>query len=599
MIEIKDRVVLLNHIHLFNGLRESDLEDIARRLEERIVSAHEIIFQRDSKPDGFYLIYKGRVKVTRPGEGGKEEILAHLSKEDYFGEEALIENRNRSATLVAEEDSTLLFMSRPLFDELIVKYEKLKPNLLVAINSHKLARAARFKWLGKREVIYFMARRHIIRLYQTLITPILFLLIPIFLFIWGALASAITPVAIASILVVGIALWIIWLVIDWSNDYYIVTNQRVIWLEKVLFLYDSRQEAPLGTLLSVGVETDFLGRQLNYGNVVVRTFVGNIKFEYVSYPEQAADMVREYWERTKIKSTQAQKDAMKNDIRAKLGLPVIKEPEEPLAPVFDIGNKDPQEKNLFWLALSNRFKLRQEEGDTIIYHKHWVVLLQQTGKALLAFFFFLTLFGIQLYRLSIDPANALIEIPEGGGFRPDSWSVILILFMAIALGWAGWEYWDWSNDIFMVTPEEIIDLDKTPLGKEERRTAQIESILSTEYKRIGLLGILFNYGTVYITVGGAKLSFQDVLDPAGVMADINRRRMVRLAKKSEEASRSDRERMATWIASYHLNRDEFASAPTGQAGNTSGNKAIAQTDFPGEDLVDDFIDDGGDNIGEG
>jgi len=599
VIEIKDRVVLLNHIHLFNGLRESDLEDIARRLEERIVSAHEIIFQRDSKPDGFYLIYKGRVKVTRPGEGGKEEILAHLSKEDYFGEEALIENRNRSATLVAEEDSTLLFMSRPLFDELIVKYEKLKPNLLVAINSHKLARAARFKWLGKREVIYFMARRHIIRLYQTLITPILFLLIPIFLFIWGALASAITPVAIASILVVGIALWIIWLVIDWSNDYYIVTNQRVIWLEKVLFLYDSRQEAPLGTLLSVGVETDFLGRQLNYGNVVVRTFVGNIKFEYVSYPEQAADMVREYWERTKIKSTQAQKDAMKNDIRAKLGLPVIKEPEEPLAPVFDIGNKDPQEKNLFWLALSNRFKLRQEEGDTIIYHKHWVVLLQQTGKALLAFFFFLTLFGIQLYRLSIDPANALIEIPEGGGFRPDSWSVILILFMAIALGWAGWEYWDWSNDIFMVTPEEIIDLDKTPLGKEERRTAQIESILSTEYKRIGLLGILFNYGTVYITVGGAKLSFQDVLDPAGVMADINRRRMVRLAKKSEEASRSDRERMATWIASYHLNRDEFASAPTGQAGNTSGNKAIAQTDFPGEDLVDDFIDDGGDNIGEG
>lgn len=600
MIEIKDRVVLLNHIHLFNGLKESDLEDIARRLEERTVSANEIIFQRDSKPDGFYLIYKGRVKVTRPGEDGKEEILAHLSKEDYFGEEALIENRNRSATLIAEEDSTLLFMSRPLFDELIVKYEKLKPNLLVAINSHKLARAARFKWLGKREVIYFMARRHIIRLYQTLITPILFLLIPIFLFIWGALASAITPVAIAGILVVGIALWIIWLVIDWSNDYYIVTNQRVIWLEKVLFLYDSRQEAPLGTLLSVGVETDFLGRQLNYGNVVVRTFVGNIKFEYVSYPEQAADMVREYWERTKIKSTQAQKDAMKNDIRAKLGLPVIKEPEEPLAPVFDIGNKDPQEKNLFWLAFSNRFKLRQEDGDTIIYHKHWVVLLQQTGKALLAFFFFLTLFGIQLYRLSIDPANALIEIPEGGGFRPDSWSVILILFMAIALGWAGWEYWDWSNDIFMVTPEEIIDLDKTPLGKEERRTAQIESILSTEYKRIGLLGILFNYGTVYITVGGAKLSFQDVLDPAGVMADINRRRMVRLAKKSEEASRSDRERMATWIASYHLNRDEFASAPTGQVGNTSGNKAIAQTDFPGEDIVDDFIDDGGgDNFGEG
>ncbi|HCB02330.1 MAG TPA: hypothetical protein DEP19_08105, partial [Anaerolineae bacterium] len=181
MVELKDRVLLLNHVHVFNGLKENDLEYIALRLEERTVSANEIIFQRGSKPDGFYLISKGRVKVTRPDLGGEEYILAHLTKEDYFGEEALIENRNRSATLIAEEDSVLLFMSRPLFEELITKYEKLKPNLLVAISSHKLARAARFKWLGKHEVIYFMARRHVIRLYQTLIAPVFALLIPAFL----------------------------------------------------------------------------------------------------------------------------------------------------------------------------------------------------------------------------------------------------------------------------------------------------------------------------------------------------------------------------------------------------------------------------------
>jgi CRP-like cAMP-binding protein len=597
MVELKDRVLLLNHVHVFNGLKENDLEYIALRLEERSVSANEIIFQRGNKPDGFYLIYRGRVKVTRPDENGEEYILAHLSKEDYFGEEALIENRNRSATLIAEEDSVLLFMSRPLFEELITKYEKLKPNLLVAISSHKLARAARFKWLGKHEVIYFMARRHVIRLYQTLIAPVFALLIPAFLLIWGGITGAVTPLAVGGIILCGILIWTIWLIIDWSNDYYIVTNQRVIWLEKVLFLYDSRQEAPLGTLLSVGIETDFLGRQLNYGHVNVRTFVGNIRFEYVNHPEQAADMVREYWERTKVKSTQAQKDAMKNALRSKMGLPVIKEEEEPLAPVFDTGNKAPQEQSLFWTALSNRFKLRLEDGETIIYHKHWIVLLQQTGKALLAFLFFFTLFSIQLYRLYLDPANAFIEFPQDGGFRPDSLSVILILFMAIALGWAGYEYWDWSNDIFMVTPEEIMDLDRTPLGKEERRTAQIENILSTEYQRIGILGILFNYGTVFITVGGAKLSFQDVLDPAGVMADINRRRMVRVAKKSEDASKADRERMATWVAAYHLNRDEFASATTGQVGNTSGNRPITDADFPVDEIADDLADGGDDNFG--
>src|SRR5690606_31782248 len=206
--------------------------------------------------------------------------------------------------------------------------------------------------------------RHVIRLYQTLIAPVFALLIPAFLLIWGGITGATTPLAVGGIILCGILIWAIWLIIDWSNDYYIVTNQRVIWLEKVLFLYDSRQEAPLGTLLSVGIETDFLGRQLNYGHVNVRTFVGNIKFEYVNHPEQAADMVREYWERTKTKGTQSQKDAMKNAIRAKIGLPVIKDEEEPLAPVFDTGNKVPQEHSLFWTAFSNRFKLRLEDGET-------------------------------------------------------------------------------------------------------------------------------------------------------------------------------------------------------------------------------------------
>ena len=597
MLDIKQRAVFLNRIHVFSGLKEDELEGVASKLEEKHIPANTVIFQRGSKPDGFYLIYKGKVKVTRPKDGG-EDVLAILTTSDYFGEEALFENRNRSATLTTEEDSLLLFLSREWFDDLILKYEKLKPNFVVSISSHKLARATRFKWLGKNEVVYFMARRHIIRLYQALLPPILLLIFPAMLLIWGGIASAVTPIAVAVIALIGILGWGIWLAIDWSNDYYIVTNQRVIWLEKVIFIHDSRQEAPLSTILSVGVETDFLGRQFNFGNVVVRTFVGNIKFEFVSHPEQAADMVREYWERTKSKGTQSQKDAMKNAIRSKLGMPVIKQEEEPLAPVFESGNKTPQKQNFFWVALSNMFKLRIEEGATIIYHKHWVVLLQQIGMVLIALIFLLILFGIQLYRLYLDPLNTAFEFPETGGFRPNTILVFLILFMIVAFAWIVYQYVDWSNDIFMVTNEEIMDLDRTPLGKEESRTAQVENILSTEYKRSGLLGILFNYGTVHISVGGSKLSFQDVLDPAGVMSDINRRRMVRLAKKSEEAANIDRERMATWVAAYHLNRDEFASAPTRQTEDTSGNFRLADADFPVDEIADDLSQDaGGDNFG--
>jgi CRP-like cAMP-binding protein len=560
VIEPKQIVNFLDKIHLFNGLKEADLSDIAATLEERNLLSDTLIFERGDKPDGFYMIFKGKVKITRPSEKG-EDFLASLVAGDYFGEEALFENRTRSASIRTVEDSVILFLSRENFNALLNKFEALKPNFQVAIKSRKLARATQFKWLGKNEVVYFVARRHKIRLYQVLLAPFFSLIIPILLFAWAALSGATTPVAVGIILIVAIILWTVWIVIDWSNDYYIVTNQRVVWVERVIGIYDSRQEAPLTTLLSVGVETDMIGRALDYGHISVRTFVGNIRFEYVDHPNQAGELIRELWERSKTKGVQAQKDAMKNAIRAKLGLPIIKAPDEPLPPIVP-EDKNLSRKSLLRIVISNLFKLRTEDGGTVIYHKHWIVLLQQASRPLI---FFLVLLGLMISRawnLAQDPNNFLFERLETGGFRPDTIFVTIPLLMLPFIGWMVWEYIDWNNDIFKVTPDEIMDIDKKPLGTEERRAAQIENILSTEYKRVGLMGYLFNDGTVYISVGGTKLSFQDVLDPAGVQADINRRRMARIAKKSDESANVERERMAVWLAAYHQNASEFTTSPT-------------------------------------
>ena len=123
-----------------------------------------------------------------------------------------------------------------------------------------------------------------------------------------------------------------WNWIDWGNDYYIVTNQRVIWLEKVIGLYDSRQEAPLSTVLSVGVETDVTGRLLDYGNVIVRTYVGKIPFSHVSHPYEAAHLVEEQWTRTKRSASRMEKEAMRNVLRQKMGLTVRRKSEETAKP---------------------------------------------------------------------------------------------------------------------------------------------------------------------------------------------------------------------------------------------------------------------------
>jgi CRP-like cAMP-binding protein len=585
VIELKDRIVFLNRIHLFGGLKDDQLSGIAVKLEERTLPANTVIFERGQRPDGFYLIYKGKVKVTRPTNKKRTDFLAFLSAGDYFGEEALFEKRIRSATITTVEDSIILFLARDEFEKLLTQYEKLKPNFLVAIKSRKLARALMFKWLGPKEVVYFLARRHQIRLYQTLMAPLFVLFIPLALFLWSLTSGATTPYAVGGIILCVDILWAVWRAVDWSNDYYIVTNQRVVWVERVIGIYDSRQEVPLSTILAVNVETDAIGRILDYGNVTVRTFVGSIRFDVVDHPVQAADMIKEYWERTKVMGTQAQKLAMKNALRSKLGMTVHPIPEEELPPI-SMADKEVQKKSVLGIVLSNLFKLRVEDGGTVTYHKHWFVLLQQVGRPLFFFFGVITLLGIRIWYLYRTVNNAVFERTQAGIPRPDGMVGFLLLGLLFIFGWVVWEYIDWANDIFRVTPEEIIDLDKTPLGTEERRSAQIENILSTEYERIGLTGYLLNYGTVYITVGGTKLSFDDVLDPAGVQADINRRRMARIAKKNEDTANVERERMATWLAAYHQNIEEFndtASPPESDDMKNPGLPDALDTFGPGQE----------------
>jgi hypothetical protein len=125
------------------------------------------------------------------------------------------------------------------------------------------------------------------------------------------------------------------------------------------------------------------------------------------------------------------------------------------------------------------------------------------------------LFFWRLIRLLQIPEDAFVRIINGQ-VVVDTYALAILIALVPLLGWLLYEVLDWSNDQFQVTPEQIVDLDKKPFGTETRNAAQLESILGTEYKRLGILGELFNYGTVYITVGGSKLAFEDVVDPASV-----------------------------------------------------------------------------------
>jgi hypothetical protein len=534
--DISTRVEFLKKIHLFRGLSDDQLKAVAEELQEQVFDEPDTVFLQGAPADALYLIYQGRVSITRR-VAEKQVRLGTLVRGDYFGEQGLLTGRSRSATIQADKGTLVLILYREGFKNLLRKVPGLRANFQIMIDSRALARQLRFKWLSNDEIIYFITRKHPVLLVKKLFLPVGAIVPILGILALGFLWNSATFAAIGAFLFVLDLAWSIWSYLDWGNDFYIVTNQRVIWMEKIIGLYDSRTEANMSTILSVSMETDQLGRFLDHGTVVVRTFTGQIRMEYIPSPKQAAAMIEEYWMRTKEGTRQSEQEGIKQAIRSKLGMTPPKAPTPPPA-----APTKPEKKSLKLQDLWHEaFKMRNEEGGIVTYHKHIYVLFRDTWIQNAVFLFLLA--APFLWSLYI-------------GVPPLWFFAVLVLALIIdTLMWI-YEYLDWSNDIYQVSGEQIIDISRKPFSTEDRKAAPLENILSTEYKRKGLLGMLLNFGTVYIMVGGAQFNFEDVSDPPTVQQDIVRRQQTRLYKKQQAETAGERERLADWLAMYHRTVEE-------------------------------------------
>ena len=534
----------IRQIHVFRGLDDQQVTTLAGELVEKSVNTGATLIKEGSNADYFYLIYSGSVQVTRNRPQGS---VTRLVSHDYFGETAILANRKQDATVSTLEPTVVLRLSKELLRQLIKQAPGLRPNFGMVISSHNLANRLNFNWLRENEVIYFLATKHTFMLAQSLFLPVLSLFIPLLTLVGFLLIPNLASLLWATgIIFIGILAWMVWRTIDWGNDYYIVTNQRVVYLEKVIGLYDSRQEAPLSTILSVGVETDLWGRQMGFGNVIIRTFVGKIVFNNVSNPNQAAAVVEEHWSRSRETSRQAETEAMRIEMRKRFGLdPADATVENITVPAV---KNETSFKKRFW---SDLFKVRIEKGAIITYRKHWFVLFLQTWKPALLMVGMFLLLAVELIHAGKPIRTIFSSLPVETLFG--LWVVICI---SLLLWWI-YQYIDWSNDIFQLTTDQILDIDRKPFGTEERKAAPLENILSTDAKREGFWEYFLNYGTVYITVGGSQMRFTDVTDPVTVQQDIDNRRLARINAKTEGQSKDERERLAEWFAIYHNVSDEM------------------------------------------
>lgn len=544
--DLSRRILILRREFLFQGLDPAQLSRVASIFEEARFPSGGVIFSQDDAPDFFYIVLEGKVRVMRR-EGSGERQLNILGPGDYFGEQELLFNNPRSASIYAETDVLLLSLEQDTFQTLLAEYPQIHENMAATAQSRNLVRNLRFPWKDKEEVFYYITRKHPVFLLISMLWPVLVALICAV--VWLLLGALMDLLIFLAIPLAISAAWFGWVYLDWSNDYYIVTNQRVVWQEKVVMLYDSRQEAALNTVVSVNTTTSLIGRMLDYGNVEVRTFTGVIPMKRMSRPYLFASFVEGYRKRVQALSKEQEEHEIENALHTALlkstSSPEVETPAgEVLKPGVPAPFKAPlprrQETFLDELrkALQTFLKVRYQEGRVITYRKHYLLLLK---GAIIPFLLTLAvLFGLGWAIIAKQYLFAL---------------VLVLLFLGV-FAWLIYEYMDWSNDIYRLTPEQIMDIEKKPLGREQKTTSNLDAPdFRIEHIRKNIINIIFNYGNVIVNVGETKFTFDGVYNPDQVHQDVANYRFALQRKKQEDQNKRDRDRMINWLVAYHKQAD--------------------------------------------
>ncbi|PPC94436.1 MAG: cyclic nucleotide-binding protein [Methylotenera sp.] len=105
---------------VFSRLPPANVEAMFKRMDKITVTAGQVMMQQGGEGDYYYLIEKGIAEVTRVIDTSQPPVLlATLKEGSSFGEEALVSDNKRNATITMKTDGELLRLNKKDFVELL------------------------------------------------------------------------------------------------------------------------------------------------------------------------------------------------------------------------------------------------------------------------------------------------------------------------------------------------------------------------------------------------------------------------------------------------------------------------------------------------
>ena len=123
----------LASIRLFSSLSPEQLSMLAKSMTIQEFRPSEIVFEQGHDGDALFVVRTGEIRVSTHSPEGEEIGLACLTSGDFFGELALIDGKERTATAIATEPTKLLKLPRSDFFEFLRHHTGITMEILLVL----------------------------------------------------------------------------------------------------------------------------------------------------------------------------------------------------------------------------------------------------------------------------------------------------------------------------------------------------------------------------------------------------------------------------------------------------------------------------------
>jgi hypothetical protein len=547
--EIQALGEFLRRVPLFGDLRPAEIDALVAIVHYDVYRAGTVLYHQSDADGSAYLIYDGEVALAHIDPQGAPHEVGVKGSGDLLGESSLLLGEPHDVTVKAATDASVLVFSREEFKTVCDQQPGLMGRLKPKDENWRKLNAPHFGWQSSDEAVVIFVREHIWSWLRAMIIPSGLLVVAV---AGAILISQISPLLailfsiIAGLLLLGLILYV---VVDWRNDFYVVTNKRLVHVDEIPLFRKRREEAPLSAVTEIQfARHSILAHLMDFGDLRVETFSGAVGMKDIPHPDQVKNLIQREIERVRARARAAERIAIRKELERRIIAQEAGPAEDESLPLAAAPR--PSSRAILTGVLRYFFPpLREVQGDAIIWRKHWVVLWRITAVP------FLVVLGV-VWAI-VNWWNRWFPF----GLLPDEiWWLWPIIF-GIVFAWWLWLFEDWRNDQYIITSTRIIDIERTPfLMSERRKEATLARIQTTEIKVPTPTARFLRYGNLTIRVPGAAFEFNNIKDPAAAQAEVNKRMADFNKRIAENEARGRRTELSDWFAAY----DQVRQSPAPQ-----------------------------------